>query len=168
LLQDANFLLLDEPTNHLDIQSKEVLFRALSQFDGTVLFVSHDHDFVNKLATRVLELTPDGIHSYFGNYESFLEQRADQEDFENSDSSLDNQGTVAQKKAQKHSEFETKKNLQRAERSISKFEAEIEKINASFADFEYGTPEFDAAQEKLTQKEAQLKTVMNEWEKAQK
>lgn len=164
LLQDANFLLLDEPTNHLDIQSKEILFRALSQFDGTVLFVSHDHDFVNKLATRVLELTPDGVHSYFGNYDSYLQQKGDHEAVEANGSAPNNK----EKAVSKHSELDAKKKVQKLERAVAKLESEIEKISASFADLEYGTPEFKQKQDKLTAKEVELKSALQEWESALK
>jgi ATP-binding cassette, subfamily F, member 3 len=71
LLQDANLLLLDEPTNHLDIPSKEVLLKALQQYHGTILFVSHDQDFINELATKILELTPSGALLYQGNYDTY-------------------------------------------------------------------------------------------------
>jgi ATPase components of ABC transporters with duplicated ATPase domains len=75
LLQHANFLLLDEPTNHLDMASKDILMSALQKYTGTLLFVSHDHDFINRIATRVLELTPTGLYSYSGNYDAYLYQK---------------------------------------------------------------------------------------------
>src|SRR5207244_11619670 len=75
LLQNANFLLLDEPTNHFDIQSKDILLTALKAYQGTILFVSHDQDFVNKLATDIIELTADGEKEYQGNYELYLYQK---------------------------------------------------------------------------------------------
>ena len=75
LLQESNFLILDEPTNHLDIVSKDMLLRALKAYPGTLLFVSHDQDFVNKLATHILELTPDGTTLYKGNFDEFLDQK---------------------------------------------------------------------------------------------
>lgn len=75
LLQNANTLLLDEPTNHLDIQSKEILLKALQEFEGTLLFVSHDRDFINALATDVIVLTSRGAHHYHGNYDDYLYQK---------------------------------------------------------------------------------------------
>ncbi|MFZ5646613.1 MAG: ABC-F family ATP-binding cassette domain-containing protein [Bacillota bacterium] len=74
MLQRANFLLLDEPTNHLDVYSREVLEEALAYFDGTILFVSHDRYFLNKLATRVMQIKPGGITVFPGNYNDFLEK----------------------------------------------------------------------------------------------
>lgn len=75
MLEKANTLLLDEPTNHLDLSSKEALDAAVSDFDGTVILVSHDRYFLNKTADRILELTPNGITSYQGNYNDYLEYR---------------------------------------------------------------------------------------------
>ncbi len=75
MLSNANFLILDEPTNHLDIQSKEILESALNAYDGTVLYVSHDRYFINKTATRILELSQNNIHNYIGNYTFYLEQK---------------------------------------------------------------------------------------------
>ena len=74
MLSEANFLILDEPTNHLDIASKEILEEALNQYTGTVLFVSHDRYFINKTATRILDLTQKTIVNYIGNYDYYLEK----------------------------------------------------------------------------------------------
>ena len=76
MLSNANFLILDEPTNHLDINSKEILETALNNYKGTVLFVSHDRYFINRTATRILELTPTGFINYLGDYDYYLEKKA--------------------------------------------------------------------------------------------
>jgi len=76
MLSNANFLILDEPTNHLDITSKEILEEALNQYEGTVLYVSHDRYFVNKTAGRILELRDEDFHNYLGNYDDYLETLA--------------------------------------------------------------------------------------------
>ncbi|MHA6296875.1 ABC-F family ATP-binding cassette domain-containing protein [Devosia sp. CAU 1758] len=73
LFDPPNFLVLDEPTNHLDIQTKQMLIEALSNFEGTMLFVSHDRHFLAALSNRVLELTPDGVHAYGGGYSEYVE-----------------------------------------------------------------------------------------------
>lgn len=75
MLSEANFLILDEPTNHLDITSKEILEEALNNYEGTVLYVSHDRYFINKTATRILELTNQRLVNYIGNYDYYLEKR---------------------------------------------------------------------------------------------
>jgi ATP-binding cassette subfamily F protein 3 len=168
LLQDANFLLLDEPTNHLDITSKELLLTALNQFDGTMLFVSHDHDFVNNLATRIIELTKDGIHSYYGNYESYLDQKEnskqDQDSTTGKSKSSKSKSTSASKDQNK-GDFDKKKEIQKLERKIEKLEKDIERINMRFADLEYGTEAFSDTQTQSQAKEKELKAVQKEWEK---
>lgn len=75
MLSEANFLILDEPTNHLDIVSKEILEEAINNYSGTVLYVSHDRYFINKTATRILELTNQQFVNYIGNYDYYLEKR---------------------------------------------------------------------------------------------
>jgi ATP-binding cassette subfamily F protein 3 len=75
MLSEANFLILDEPTNHLDITSKEILEDALSNYTGTILYVSHDRYFINKTATRILDLTNQTLVNYIGNYDYYLEKK---------------------------------------------------------------------------------------------
>ena len=77
MLSDANFLILDEPTNHLDITTKEILEQALSEFEGTIICVSHDRYFVNKISTRIIELHEGYFDNYIGNYDYYLEKRED-------------------------------------------------------------------------------------------
>jgi ATP-binding cassette subfamily F protein 3 len=79
MLQKANLLILDEPTNHLDLPGKEVLEEALDGYPGTILFVSHDRYFINKVATRVLELSAGGVSSYLGNYDYYFLKKAERE-----------------------------------------------------------------------------------------
>ncbi len=75
MLSEANFLILDEPTNHLDITSKEILEDALINYTGTVLYVSHDRYFINKTATRILDLTGQRLINYIGDYDYYLEKK---------------------------------------------------------------------------------------------
>ncbi len=74
ILQKANVLIMDEPTNHLDLFSKEVLEEALLQFDGTLLYISHDRYFLNKLANKLLELSPTGMTAFSGNYDDYVQK----------------------------------------------------------------------------------------------
>ncbi len=170
LLQDANFLLLDEPTNHLDIPSKEILLRALQQFDGTLLFVSHDQDFVNHLATRIIELTPHGVHSYAGNYELYLQQKRDAErilagrDGGKSSKGGQSGSSDADDKEDRKVAFSLKKEQQRLESKIQRLEKEIGTLQASFADVDYGTPEFDTISDSLDTAQANLQEAQTEWE----
>src|SRR5699024_1045875 len=82
MLQQANFLILDEPTNHLDLDSKEVLEHALKGFPGTMLLVSHDRYFINKIADTVIELTPEGLTSYLGDFDYYIEKKVEEKEIE--------------------------------------------------------------------------------------
>jgi ATP-binding cassette subfamily F protein 3 len=75
MLSEANFLILDEPTNHLDISSKEILEKVLNSYSGTILYVSHDRYFINKTATRILDLTDEHLLNYIGDYDYYLEKK---------------------------------------------------------------------------------------------
>jgi len=76
ILQQPNVMIMDEPTNHLDMESIEALNIALENYPGTLIFISHDREFVSSLATRILELTPDGIIDYRGTYDEYLDGQA--------------------------------------------------------------------------------------------
>ncbi|MFI5332530.1 MAG: ABC-F family ATP-binding cassette domain-containing protein [Candidatus Babeliales bacterium] len=165
LLQDANVLLLDEPTNHLDIQSKEILLKALQNYTGTIIFVSHDRDFINDLATHILELTPHGASKYVGNYDSYHYQK-----------NMVASGKTTQKeqsapKAEASptglSTFELRKKSQALERKIEKLEEWIKQVEMKFADLVYGTEEFTKAQANLVKLRKDLASAMTEWEEIQ-
>lgn len=157
LLSGANVLFLDEPTNHLDIQSKEILLDALQQYAGTILFVSHDHDFVNELATHTIFLKPDSAHVYEGSYEDYLEQT---EEPVNRNSS---KKKVVTPKANSSSEDHSRQ-MRKVEQAISRLEAEIIKIEYGFDGLLYGTPAFDAQTKKLNNAKKDLADQMKLWE----
>lgn len=161
LLQHANFLLLDEPTNHLDIQSKEVLLNALRQFKGTMLFVSHDRDFLDKLATRIVELTPDGATSYPGNYESYLYHKAksDKQEAQKPDAQ-----TKRVKKSNKE-QYEIRRKINKLEGKIDRLEKKIQTLNEQLEGFEYGTQKFSNAYEQLLQAQKELEESVAAWER---
>ena len=75
MLRKDNLLLLDEPTNHLDMDSREVLEDALADFGGTIITVSHDRYFINRIANRIIEMQPDGVTEYIGNYDDYIERK---------------------------------------------------------------------------------------------
>ena len=79
MMQKANLLILDEPTNHLDLDSKEVLENALIDYPGTILFVSHDRYFINRIASKVIELNLEGVTDYLGDYSYYVEKKLEQE-----------------------------------------------------------------------------------------
>lgn len=161
LLSNSNLLLLDEPTNHLDIQSKEILLDALQKYQGTILFVSHDHDFVNELASHTVFLTPDSGHLYEGSYEDYL----DQQEFEaQKNNKLAKAGKTNGKTAPKDLSQEQRKHVSKLESQIMRLEREITKIEEGFGDLDYGTLEFDNQLKLLDKTKAQLKEVTTEWE----
>lgn len=164
LLQDANLLLLDEPTNHLDIPSKEVLLKALQQYHGTILFVSHDQDFINELATKILELTPSGALLYQGNYDTY---RYHKQLFEVQYTEAKNNHVQEQSKPKKIEAPETQKKIRLLERQIDTLEKSMKKVEQSFIDLQYGTPEFVQAQEKLKKLTKEYDEVIQEWERLQ-
>lgn len=161
LLQNANLLLLDEPTNHLDIVSKQILLKALQSYPGTLLFVSHDHDFINQLATHVIELSANGTAMYHGNYDTYREfkKHVDQH-VDHTDSTSSGSSTKSSNKEA----FEANKQLKKFERAIERLEHEIERISAKFADLEYGTPAFDTNSKKLVELQKKLKDTTTQWE----
>lgn len=159
LLQDANFLLLDEPTNHLDIQSKDVLLKALNAYHGTILFVSHDRNFINNVATHVIELTPDGTHLYHGNYDSYLYQKKDI----HPEVAKKTKNVIIKQKTT--TDYETKKQIKKLENKIKKIEKEIAKHEFAFVDLKYGTPKFEENQKELQTLHEKLETYIKKWEK---
>lgn len=166
LLRNANLLLLDEPTNHLDIPSKEVLLRALQAFEGTLLFVSHDRDFINDLATDIIELTRNGAHFYHGNYATYLYRKKQESPAPQSQISEKNQSGSAQSVTDEKTL--AKRQMKQLENQIAKLEQKISALHESFADIEYGTPEFDAADKKVTQLQRELKEAERAWEELHK
>ncbi|WP_019123964.1 ABC-F family ATP-binding cassette domain-containing protein [Brevibacillus massiliensis] len=135
MLQEANFLLFDEPTNHLDILSKEVLENALFDYPGTILFVSHDRYFLNRIATRVLELSPDGVTSYLGDYDYYVEKKQELAELalERSKEKAANPGakqTPAQAVPKEKLSYEQEKEAKRRERQRLRRIEEIEQTIA--------------------------------------
>jgi len=127
-MENNNFLILDEPTNHLDIDSKEVLENALIDFDGTLLFVSHDRYFINRVATHVLELSENGSTVYLGDYDYYVEKKAElaasREEEARAYSQEKESSPVNDYQAQK----ESQKELRKLMRQIESLETEIEEL----------------------------------------
>lgn len=124
MLSKANFLILDEPTNHLDILSKEILENAISNYEGTVLYVSHDRYFINQTATKVIHMTSGGITQYLGDYDYYVEKKKEKAsetiiNVETGSGSANKEDWKKQKEYQSH--------LKRLENELSKLEMQIEK-----------------------------------------
>lgn len=162
LLKGANFLILDEPTNHLDIQSKEVLLQALQSFDGSILFVSHDHDFVNQLATHIFELQPDGGALYHGNYEEYRNRQHRLQDVGPSSAIPELQQKKEDCNGQERKSL--KKKLTVFERRIKKVEEQIEKTEQLFIEHLYGSEKYNQLVETLQKQKKELEDLMQEWE----
>lgn len=175
MLSKANFLLLDEPTNHLDILSKDVLESALNSFPGTICYVSHDRYFINKTATRILDLTGNRLLNYIGNYDYYIEKREAVEGAANlSNDNIEEKPTEISDSKQEWIENKTaqaqKKKITNA---LNKCEKEIEKLEEKLAliDEEFANPEISSnvgklmeLQKEKTALEEKLEKLMNEWE----
>lgn len=169
-MENNNFLILDEPTNHLDIDSKEVLENALIDFDGTLLFVSHDRYFINRVATQVLELSEEGSTLYLGDYDYYLEKKAELEALAAAQAeavpvSSTEEGTSNDYHLQKQNQ----KELRKITRRIEQLEAEMEELDQKIQDItETMHSTNDAAdlvqlQSDLDQLTVQQEAVMEEW-----
>lgn len=174
LLQGANFLILDEPTNHLDIISKEILLDALSNYPGTILFVSHDRDFLDRLATKTIELEPTGTVTYEGNYEAFLYAKEQKNALALAAATKKQQQTVAAKPKEDVKEikqedskhmYELSKQLQRLEREIEKFEKELAECHREYAQHAYGTPAYSAVAKRAEEAQKNLDAAWLAWER---
>ena len=176
MLSDANFLLLDEPTNHLDIDSKEILEHAINNFEGTILYVSHDRYYINTTATRIINLTQKQIVRYPWNYDYYLEKKEDAEKaqltaayilskenvHERSGNKLDWQQQKEEQARQRKIENELKK----AETEIEKLETRNSEIDLQLSDPANGTniqllQELSKEQETNTNR---LEELMELWE----
>jgi ATP-binding cassette, subfamily F, member 3 len=183
MLRGANMLILDEPTNHLDLVSREVLEAALIDFEGTLLFISHDRYFLNKMAERVLELHPAGIDPYLGNYDDYLEKKRDLEDIakeaaaQASSASSKNAVNAPQPEKGTATSFEAEKQAKREERNrlrrIAELEENIASLEEEIASIEHEMtkPEvyqdYMALQEHeqdLRDKKDRLAGLFSEWE----
>ena len=129
-MENNNFLILDEPTNHLDIDSKEVLENALIDFDGTLLFVSHDRYFINRVATHVLELSENGSTLYLGDYDYYVEKKAEVEMTQAEEASTSNQTKEASLVNDYQAQKESQKEVRKLMRQIESLEAEIEELES--------------------------------------
>lgn len=172
-MENNNFLILDEPTNHLDIDSKEVLENALIDFDGTLLFVSHDRYFINRVATKVMEISEDGATIYLGDYDYYLEKKAELEELARLEAE-ENQGQeevqVASAgandyQAQKANQKEMRKlsrRIEQIENELETIEERLEEISAAMLETN-DVAELSDLQKELDDLSVNQEALMEEW-----
>ncbi len=172
MLQRNNFLLLDEPTNHLDIDSKEMLELSLEDYEGTLFFISHDRYFIDKIATRILEVTPHGVVSYLGNYSDYIEkkrlineQMASQQN-EMANSSTNSITDYQKQKEQRRLEQQRKRQLEDIENKINAYEEELAYKKAELFQEEVYLDSQKSAlvQSRIEELEELLLEAMDTWE----
>ncbi|VHC06181.1 ATP-binding cassette, sub-family F,member 3 [Streptococcus pyogenes] len=169
-MENNNFLVLDEPTNHLDIDSKEVLENALIDFDGTLLFVSHDRYFINRLATKVLEITENGSTLYLGDYDYYLEKKAELEEL----ARLAAGEIVEETKEASATDYQLQKANQKGRRRLPRryeeIEARLETIEERIGTIQEDmhasndTAQLIAWQKEWDQLDQEQEALMEEWE----
>lgn len=176
MLSNANFLILDEPTNHLDITSKEILESALNAYTGTVLYVSHDRYFINRTATRILELTSKQIVNYIGNYDYYLEKREEMQAAYLKPAAAEEEKAAASSNDQKLSWEEMKKKqaaARKIENAIKKVEEEIAEKEALIEALEQectkpevavNSAKLNEIHEKMSAANERLEALYEEWE----
>ena len=170
MLSNANFLILDEPTNHLDLYSKEILEDAIRNYEGTVFYVSHDRYFINKTATRILDLTDKGLINYKGDYDYYLEKREeglivpDSASIQKTETVAANTGSSKEDwKQKKEVEREARKranDLKKCETRIAELEAKLEELDETMA-----LPENASSSAKLLDLSREQSLVSDELEK---
>ena len=164
-MENNNFLILDEPTNHLDIDSKEVLENALIDFDGTLLFVSHDRYFINRVATHVLELSENGSTLYLGDYDYYVEKKAEVEMSQTEEISTSNQAKEASPVNDYQAQKESQKEVRKLMRQIESLEAEIEELESQSQVISEKMLETNDA-DKLMELQAELDKISHRQEEA--
>ncbi|WP_270747984.1 ABC-F family ATP-binding cassette domain-containing protein [Streptococcus halitosis] len=164
-MENNNFLILDEPTNHLDIDSKEVLENALIDFDGTLLFVSHDRYFINRVATHVLELSENGSTLYLGDYDYYVDKKAEMEVSRTEEVSTSNQAKEASPVNDYQAQKESQKEARKLMRQIESLEAEIETLESQSQAISEQMLETNDA-EKLMELQAELDKISHRQEEA--
>ena len=164
-MENNNFLILDEPTNHLDIDSKEVLENALIDFDGTLLFVSHDRYFINRVATHVLELSENGSTLYLGDYDYYVEKKSEVEMIQAEEASTSNQAKESSPVNDYQAQKESQKEVRKLMRQIESLEAEIEELESQSQAISEQMLETNDA-EKLMELQAELDKISHRQEEA--
>jgi ATP-binding cassette subfamily F protein 3 len=169
ILRPSSLIIMDEPTNHLDIQSKEVLKQALDDYEGTLIIVSHDREFLQGLCTKVYEFTNHTVKEYLGDINYFLEKKkmADMREIDTRKDMLADTTAPAQEVKVDHEEIKkARRRMQYVERDIEKLEAEIADLSGQLHDPAiYQTDKVVEVNRKLMDKQEKLNELMEEWER---
>ncbi|MFJ5762995.1 ABC-F family ATP-binding cassette domain-containing protein [Neobacillus sp. NPDC093182] len=175
MLEKANVLILDEPTNHLDLDSKEVLENALVDYPGTIIFVSHDRYFINRIATKVLELSKNSSTEYLGDYDYYLEKKLEEEELKALESAnvvKKQTSSEVQDKNSYHQDKESKKLERQRKRKLEEIELRIEELESIIQDNDEKLcePEIFQDHEKVLEinlknekAKSELEQLMDEW-----
>lgn len=171
MLRKDNLLLLDEPTNHLDMDSREVLEDALTDFGGTIITVSHDRYFINRIANRIIEMQPDGVTEYIGNYDDYIERknRPVAVEAEAGKTKTELEKERRREKLSRQALRQLKIRAQEAEKAVGVKEAEIAELEVQMADPSlYSDAQKSADVQRAYQKAQQaLQTLYEQWEAAE-
>ncbi|MFD1851564.1 ABC-F family ATP-binding cassette domain-containing protein [Oceanobacillus bengalensis] len=172
MMQKANLLILDEPTNHLDIDSKEVLEAALMDFPGTIIFVSHDRYFINKITDQIAEMERDGITVYLGDYDYYLEKKAEEAERQLLEETKQMEQQVNLKKRSYKEEKQLQSEKRKIERRINELEEMIENVEIEISELEEKMTEPEVYQdhersfelnENINTLKSQAEQLMEEW-----
>lgn len=180
MLQNANFLILDEPTNHLDLDSKEILENALIDYPGTILFVSHDRYFINRIATKIFELSSTNLTEYLGDYDYFLMKKEEQLEHERLEQKIDDTTSISkatvtnqeaklsyqQEKEIKKLERQKQRRIEEIENEIAFLEEKLEKNEGLLCDpnVYQNHEEVQRINSENELLQTKLEDLMNEWE----
>lgn len=172
MLSKANFLLLDEPTNHLDIMSREALENAILEYDGSMLIISHDRYFLNKVINKIIELKEDGVSEYLGNYSYYMDKKENPQRFETIDAVKSGKTKTQLKEEKKKVKLAQKElrvkrtRLRELEKEISQTEELLESLTNSLCNEEiYSNPsESVRVNAEISQTEVKIENLYEEWE----
>jgi len=179
VMRRDNFLILDEPTNHLDLPSKEALEAALIDFPGTLLFVSHDRYFINRIATKVWELSSNGLTEYLGDYDYYVEKKAEQEELRklqqenaptrSAKSAEPMQDSYEETKRKKQEERKRQRRIAELEEEISSLETAVQALEQQLLDPDVYMNHEKATEvnDQLSAKKSQLEALIDEWTELQ-
>ncbi len=177
MMKKANLLILDEPTNHLDIDSKEVLEEALLDYPGTIIFVSHDRYFINKITSQVAELRTDELRVYLGDYDYYIEKKREEEEIallenkeiENKKKESNQKGSYEREKQIQSEMRKKKRRAEQLERDIERLEKEIAEVEELMTKPEVYEDHMKALEmnEKLEQLKQEADIMLEEWTELQ-